>query len=83
MGRGARQLQLLNRRFVVAPGEGPQTEDGGTTAHSPAAIRSAALDVARRNRDETVTPQDQLTALAYFWGTTMNARLMTKLARAD
>jgi hypothetical protein len=28
-----------------------------------------------------VTTQDLLTALGTFWGTTMNTRLMTKLAR--
>jgi hypothetical protein len=42
---------------------------------------AVALDIARRNRDAAVTIQDLLTALGTFWGTTMNAWLMTKLAR--
>ncbi len=44
---------------------------------------TSSLDVARRNRDAAVTAQDQLTALAYFWGTSMNARLMVRLAQAE
>jgi hypothetical protein len=40
-----------------------------------------ALDAARRNRDEVVAQQDQLTALSLFWHITLNARTMTRLAQ--
>lgn len=71
-------MALAEAAAEQAIGEADAATDGASTP-----MLLVALDVARRNRDETVTPQDQLTALAYFWGTTMNARLMTKLARAD
>ena len=41
------------------------------------------VDGARRNREVSVVGRDKLTALSLYWTTTLNARLMIRLARAQ
>lgn len=73
-----RMMALAEETAELAIGEADAATNGASTP-----MLLVALDTARRNRDETVAAQDQLIALGYFWGTTLTARLMTKLARAD
>ena len=71
-----RMMALAEEATLRAIGEADAVTQGAATQ-----MLHSGLDVARRNRDAAVTTQDLLTALGYFWGTTMNARLIVKLGR--
>ncbi|MEM7226243.1 MAG: S16 family serine protease [Pseudomonadota bacterium] len=69
-------LALAEATAIRAVGEADAATDGDSTP-----MLVVALDAARRNRDAAITAQDTLTALSLFWTTTLNARMMTRLAR--
>ena len=73
-----RMMALAEETAVRAAGEADAATSGDS---SPMLV--VALDAARRNRDAAISAQDTLTALGMFWATTLNARLMTRLARVQ
>ena len=73
-----RMMALAEETAVRAAGEADAATNGDSTP-----MLVVALDAARRNRDAAVSAQDTLTALGMFWATTLNARLMTRLARVQ
>lgn len=80
IGGGAtlqRMMDLAEDAALRAIGAADEATSGAATP-----MLASTLDIARRNRDAAITAQDLLTALGYFWNTTLNARLMTRLARA-
>ena len=74
----ARMTELAEREALRAIGEADVATGGASTP-----MLLVALDAARRNRDVTTGAGDRLMALSLFWGATLNARLITRLARAD
>ncbi|MCP5198095.1 MAG: hypothetical protein H6974_15165 [Gammaproteobacteria bacterium] len=74
----ARMIDLADQEAVQAIGEADSTTNGVSTP-----MLVSALDTARRNRDNSVTAQDRLTALSVYWNTTLTARLITQLSRQN
>ncbi len=72
-----RMMALAEREAERAIGEAEAATAGASTP-----MLVVSMDAARRNRDESISAQDKLTALTLFWTTTLNARLITRLARA-
>ena len=73
-----RMLGLAEQTAEQAVGEAAIATNGEST---PALV--VALDAARRNKDQPVSVQDKFTALSMYWMATMNARMMTRLARSE
>jgi hypothetical protein len=72
-----RMMDWADKTAVAAMGKAGEATGGTATP-----MLLVGLDAARRNRDESVAAQDQLTALSLFWTTTLNARMMTRLAQS-
>ncbi|MCB1793038.1 MAG: hypothetical protein KDJ70_01085 [Candidatus Competibacteraceae bacterium] len=72
----ARMIDLADQEAVRAIGEADSATNGVST---PMLI--SALDTARRNRDNSVSAQDRLTALSLYWNTTLTARLISQLSQ--
>lgn len=73
-----RMIELADREAVRAIGEADSVTNGTSTP-----MLVSALDAARRNRDNSVTAQDRLTALSIYWNATLTARLITQLSRQN
>ena len=61
--------------WLAAIAEADKATAGGSTA-----MLLVAIDAAERNRGQPLIAQDKLTALSLYWTTTLNARLITRLA---
>ncbi len=73
-----KMMDLAEREAERAIGEAEAATAGASTP-----LLAVSIGAARRNRDESLSAQDKLTALTLFWTTTLNARLIARLARAS